>query len=98
MTTQGEPQVSHNEAHHRYEIIIEGQRSMIQYQMRGDTIVFVHTEVPPALEGRGIAGRMARFALDDARARGLKVVPRCPYIASYIKKHPEYQDLVAHMA
>ncbi len=60
MTTYGEPQVEHNQAHHRYEIIIDDQRSMIQYQMRGDTIIFVHTEVPPALEGRGIAGRMAR--------------------------------------
>lgn len=98
MTTHSEPQVEHNKAHHRYEIIIDDQRSMIQYQMRGDTIIFVHTEVPPALEGRGIAGRMARFALDDARTHGLKVVPRCPYIANYIKKHPEYQDLVAHTA
>ncbi len=95
MATNELPAVQHNQAHHRYEVEIEGQRSLIQYQMRGDTIVFLHTEVPPALEGRGIAGHMARFALDDARAHGWKVVPRCPFVASYIRRHPEYQDLVA---
>ncbi len=88
------PEVQHSAAHSRYEVTIDGQRSLIQYRMRGDTIVFLHTEVPPALEGRGIAGHMARFALDDARARGLSVVPQCPFVASYIRRHPEYQDLV----
>ena len=54
-----------------------------------------HTVVPLALEGHGIAGRLARAALDYARDRGLSVVPLCPYVADYIGKHPEYEDLVA---
>jgi len=50
--------------------------------------------VPPALEGRGIAGKLARAALDYARERKLSVIPRCPFVAAYIRKHPEYQSLV----
>ena len=58
-------------------------------------IVFVHTEVDPAFEGRGIGSQLATFALDDARARGLAVVPQCPFFARFIQRHPEYADLVA---
>ena len=64
------------------------------YHRRGNAIVLTHTEVPPALEGRGIGGALARYALDDARRRGLAVRPQCPFIASYIRRHPEYLDLV----
>lgn len=88
------PGVQHNQAQHRYEVMIDGQRALIEYQLRGDTIVYLHTRVPPALEGRSIASHLARFALDDARARGLSVVPQCPFVASYIQRHPEYQPLV----
>ena len=56
--------------------------------------VFTHTEVDPAYEGQGIGGRLARAALDQARADGLRVVPRCPFIRSWIDKHPDYRDLV----
>jgi len=66
------------------------------YQMVGESvIVFVHTEVDPAFEGRGIGSQLATFALDDARARSLAVVPRCPFFAAFIGRHPEYADLVA---
>lgn len=58
-------------------------------------MVYVHTGVPPELEGRGIAGQLAKFALDDARARGLRVVARCPYVAAYIERNPEYAELLA---
>ena len=58
-------------------------------------IRLVHTEVLPAFSGQGHAATLARSALDDARARGLTVRPDCPYVASYIEKHPEYADLVA---
>jgi hypothetical protein len=54
-----------------------------------------HTEVQSRFEGQGLGARLARFVLDDARERGLRVVPRCPFIAAYIKRHPEYADLVA---
>jgi predicted GNAT family acetyltransferase len=86
--------VTNNETAHRYEARVDGQLAMITYEQRGDRIVFIHTEVPAALQGRGIAATMARVALDDARARHLAVIPRCPYVASYIRRHPEYADLV----
>jgi predicted GNAT family acetyltransferase len=86
--------VANNETAQRYEARVGGQLAVIIYQQLGDRIVFIHTEVPEALEGHGIAGKMARFALDDARARRLMVIPQCPFVASYIRRHPEYADLV----
>nr|PZN27600.1 MAG: N-acetyltransferase [Chloroflexota bacterium] len=88
-------EVRDNAAAQRFEVEIEGRLAMITYQRRGNTIVFTHTEVPPELEGRGIASRMARFALESAREQGLRVVARCPFVASYIRRHPEYQSLLA---
>ena len=87
-------EVRNNEAAHRYEAVVEGQTAVITYQQTGNRIMFVHTGVPEPLEGHGIAARMARVALDDARARNLVVIPRCPYVASYIRRHQEYLDLV----
>src|ERR687885_2379042 len=86
--------VGNNETAQRYEARVAGQLAIITYQRLGDRIIFIHTEVPEALEGHGIAGKMARFALEDARARHLAVIPRCPFVASYIRRHPEYADLV----
>ena len=86
--------VANNETAQRYEARVEGQLAVITYQRLGDRIVFIHTEVPEDLEGHGIAGKMAQFALDDARAQGLAVIPRCPFVASYIRRHAEYADLV----
>ena len=64
------------------------------HRLRGEVITLVHTEVFAAFSGQGHAAVLARGALDDARARGLTVVPSCPYVASYIGKHPDYADLV----
>jgi predicted GNAT family acetyltransferase len=93
-------EVTHNEAAQRYEARIDGVLALIQYERRGDRMVFLHTEVPEALEGRGIAGTLARTALEDARARNLTVVPLCPFVSGYIRRHPEYLSLVdpAHRA
>ncbi len=66
----------------------------IEYELAEGRLILVHTEVPHAFSGRGIAARLAAFALDDIRARDLRVVPRCPYVATYIRAHPAYQDLV----
>ncbi|HEY0118841.1 MAG TPA: GNAT family N-acetyltransferase [Cellulomonas sp.] len=67
------------------------------YTMREDAIVFTHTEVPQEYEGQGIAARIIRFALDDARARNLRVVALCPYVREFLRKHEdEYVDLVGH--
>jgi len=62
---------------------------------RPGVLVLTHTEVDPAFEGQGVGGALARGALDDVRARGLRIVPQCPFIRSWIAKHPDYQDLVA---
>ncbi len=79
----------------RYELRLDGELiGAAVYRLRLDRIVFIHTEVAEAYEGRGFAGLLASSALDDARRRGLAVVPLCPYIAAYIDRHPSYQDLV----
>ena len=81
---------------HRYELRSGDQLvGFIDYRLHGEVITLVHTEVFPAFSGQGHAAVLARGALDDARARGLTVVPSCPYVASYIAKHPDYADLVA---
>jgi predicted GNAT family acetyltransferase/glutaredoxin len=80
----------------RYELRLGGTLIGISaYHRRGDRIAFTHTEVDEEHEGRGFASHLARGALDDARRQGLQVVPLCPYIAAYIQRHPEYEDLVA---
>lgn len=81
---------------HRYELRSGDEVvGFLVYRLAGDVITLVHTEVDPAHSGQGHAATLARGALDDARARGLTVVPSCPYVAAYISKHPEYADLVA---
>lgn len=60
-------------------------------------IVFTHTEVEPDYEGKGVGSQLARAALDDARGRGLRVVPVCPFIKGWIERHPDYADLVHHI-
>ena len=81
---------------HRYEARVAGvaEVAAAYYRLRDGAIVFTHTEVPPALEGKGVGTAIARYALDDARHRGLAVVPFCPFIAAFIRRHPEYEDLV----
>jgi len=80
----------------RYELRAGGELvGLLAYRLHGDVIRLVHTEVLPAFNGQGHASTLARSALDDARSRGLRVVPSCPYVAAYIGKHPEYADLVA---
>lgn len=86
--------VTDNEAAQRYEARVDDQLAVITYRRLGDRIVFIHTDVPEALEGQGIASTMAWVALHDARAQGLMVIPHCPFVASYIRRHPEYADLV----
>jgi predicted GNAT family acetyltransferase len=79
----------------RYEGRIDDRLvGFVTYQRTSGTITFLHTEVLPGSEGGGVGGRLARSVLDDARARGLRVRPICPFIAAYIRRHPEYADLV----
>jgi hypothetical protein len=66
----------------------------IVYRLRPGLLALIHTEVEERFEGRGVGGRLARFALDQARAEGLAVLPFCPFVNDWIKRHPEYIDLV----
>lgn len=68
---------------------------LADYRVDGDRVLMPHTETQPAYQGRGIAGDIVRFALDDIRTRGRRVVPACPYVAHWIEDHPQYADLVA---
>jgi predicted GNAT family acetyltransferase len=88
--------VIHNEALKRFEITIDGLRSLLTYSRFPDRIVLEHTEVPQPLEGHGLAAKLSRSALDFAREHHLRVVPLCSYVSSFIRKNPEYQDLVSH--
>ncbi len=79
----------------RFELRAGGELvGFLVYRLHPDAITLVHTEVFPAHSGQGHASTLARAALDEVRSRGLTVVPSCPYVRSFIGKHPEYADLV----
>jgi uncharacterized protein len=86
--------VIHNEAENRFEVKVGDELAVTQYRRHGSKIIFTHTEVPPSMAGKGIGNLLARAALGYARKENLRVVPRCEFIASFIERHPEYQDLV----
>jgi hypothetical protein len=86
--------VRNNAEANRFEVVLDGKLAMIEYMITGKNITFTHTETPTELEGRGIASAMARVALEYARDQQLKVIPLCPFVAGYIRNHPEYQPLV----
>jgi len=86
--------VVHNENAKQFEITVDDHVALAAYDMEDGKIVFTHTEVPPELSGRGIANQLAKSALEYARDRKLKVLPQCAFIASYIKRHDEYADLL----
>jgi hypothetical protein len=79
----------------RYELLLDGRLvGETRYRTEPGLIVLVHTEIDPSVEGRGLGALLVRGELDDIRARGLGVVPHCPFVAAYIRRHPEYSDLV----
>ena len=87
-------EVENNESEQRFQISSGGLAAVLQYELTGDEMALTHTEVAPGLEGRGLAAKLARAALEHARERGLKVVPACSFVAAYIRRHPEYEPLV----
>jgi predicted GNAT family acetyltransferase len=85
--------------HGRFEARVDGAVAGIAtYRRSGDVTTFLHTEVDPASEGRGIGSALARGALDAVRAGGGRVRPICPFIRSWIHRHPEYRDLLVEVA
>ena len=90
----GNLKIENNEAAQRWEAHVDQQLAVAEYRLRGNTIFFIHTEVPHALEGQGIASRLIQVALQDARTRHLAVIPFCPFVAGYIRRHPDYKAIV----
>ena len=77
------------------ELDANGVTAVSYYTLAGGVMTFTHTEVPPQARGGGIASRLIAGALEAARARGLKIVVRCPFVGAYLAKHPEFNDLLA---
>jgi len=80
----------------RYEVLLGGELAgVLHYRRHGGEVELAHTEIDQAFEGRGLAGRLAAAALSDARGRATPVVVSCPYVAGYVERHPEFNDLLA---
>jgi predicted GNAT family acetyltransferase len=87
------PDVRDNTERHRFELDVDGRVVFSEYRRADGVITFMHTEVPKELGGRGIGSQLVRGALAIARAQGLKVAAKCPFVKAYLDKHPEYADL-----
>lgn len=84
-----------NSAAHRFELIEDGHLAVADYRVDGDIVTFTHTIVPPEIGGRGVAGRLIGAALASMRRQGKKIVPQCSFVAAYVQRHPDLQDLLA---
>lgn len=94
-SSNGDVRVADNADAHRYEAFVAGEvAGYIAYRLQPGLITLLHTEVDPAFEGHGVGSRLVAAALDDIRSRGLSIQPFCPFVRSYIARHPEYADLV----
>ena len=87
--------VTHDSSLSRYTATVDGVLCVLDYQLQGNTMAITHTGVPSQVGGRGIAAALTKYALEDARARSWKVRPLCSYADAYIRRHPEYSDLLA---
>lgn len=89
-------QFSDNQERHRFELHAGGElAAFAEYNLLKNGLLFTHTEVLPAFEGRGVGSAIARNALEEVRRRATQAIPVCPFIAAYLRKHPEYHDLVS---
>jgi len=90
-----EPPVNNNTVANQFELATNGKTSVLQYRLKPGRIIFLHTEVPAELRGSGIASKLAKAGLEFAQSQRLEVAPLCPFVAEYIRRKPEYLDLVA---
>ena len=84
-----------NKTQHALELWVEGQRSFIGYELEGDKIYLMHTEVPEDQTGKGIAADLVEKSFTFLEAKNLKVVPACSYVRAYLQRHPEWNRIVA---
>ena len=87
--------VQHNAGEQRFEAIVDGELCRANYRRMGNVLAMNHTEVPRALEGRGIAAALVDAAVAFARANGVRIAPYCSYVRGYFQRHPEAQDVLA---
>jgi hypothetical protein len=87
--------IIHDEARSRFRLTVDGHDCVIDYQLDGGVMTILHTGVPDAVGGRGIASDLTRAAFDTARQRGWRVRPVCSYAAAWLRRHPEYAGLQA---
>ena len=85
----------HNEALGEFEIWVDGQKAgYIDYKLTGDVVTFEHTIIGPDFGGRGLGGRLVRYAVEASQALGWGIVPHCPFARAWLAKHPQYDELV----
>ncbi|MFF2493954.1 GNAT family N-acetyltransferase [Agromyces sp. NPDC058064] len=91
----GTVEITRLDERHRYQLVVDGARAgFAQYRLEPGRVVFTHTVIKPEYEGRGLGSRLAKFVLDDAVARGERIVPECPFIAAYLRRHDDYEASV----
>jgi predicted GNAT family acetyltransferase len=89
-----DPDIHDNPELHRYELPVDGEVAIVTYNLSSPNLMITETLVPERLEGQGIASRLAKHVLADAKARDLLILPVCPFFSAYLKKHPEHADVV----
>lgn len=89
-----DPQITDNADRNRYELPVGDQVAVVTYNLSPPNLMITETLVPQALEGQGLASRLAKHVIDDARARGLVILPVCPFFSAFFQKHPEHSDVV----
>jgi len=89
-----DPEIHDNADRHQYELPVEDDVAVVTYNLSSPNLMITETLVPERLEGRGIASRLAKHVLADAKARELLILPVCPFFAAYLQKHPEHADVV----
>ena len=87
--------VRDNDARHRYELLVDDDVvGELIYRARDGVVTLIHTEIAPEFEGHGLGDQLVAHVLDGVRASGRRIVPVCPFVVAYLRRHPEYQDLV----
>ena len=89
-----DPEIHDNAALKRYELPVDGEVAIVTYNLSPPNLMITETLVPERLEGQGIASRLAKHVLADAKARDLLILPVCPFFSAYIQKHPEHAEAV----
>lgn len=89
-----DPEIHDDADRHQYELTVEGDVAVVTYNLSAPNLMITESLVPQRLEGRGIASRLAKHVIADAKARELLILPVCPFFSAYLQKHPEHADVV----